>query len=121
MGDVLILSVNRVPYSDQELYIRKEPQRLAKTVQSASDCEDQCRVVSGCQGWTYCSRPEGCGTGCLEYHNKTEPRESLTTVWENLRALYIPICAPTNNGASHMQTSQTWTFAALIFGGGNMK
>ena len=70
-GDVLILSVNRVPNADGP----PGNPTVHYLVRSAQDCEDQCTVVTGCQGWTYCPRPDGCGTGCLEYHNTTEPRK----------------------------------------------
>ena len=77
MGDVLILSVNRVPYSDN--LTQQQPQPLSALVQSAQDCEDQCYLVSGWQGWTYCSAAEGCGTGCIAYHNETMPGKYLSS------------------------------------------
>jgi hypothetical protein len=70
-GDVLILSINRVPYSD--VFLKGFPQPLSDLVKSAQDCEDQCSVVSGCQGWTYCSAAEGCGAGCRAYHEEVGP------------------------------------------------
>ena len=69
-GDVLILSVNRVPFSTGAFF-----GTVAALVQTAQDCEDHCSVVSGCQGWSYCSPAEGCGSGCKAYHEKTGPRK----------------------------------------------
>ena len=44
-------------------------------VRSAFDCQKACALAYGCTAWVYCSRPEGCGAYCVDYHKKTGPRE----------------------------------------------
>jgi hypothetical protein len=63
-GEVLVIAVNRVVNYDEQ-----------PSVLSAAACEEQCSMVSGCQGWTYCSAPGGCGGGCKAYHDKYGPGE----------------------------------------------
>jgi hypothetical protein len=68
-GDVLVISVNRAPYG-----------KTGPIVASAQDCEDQCRLTSGCNGWTYCSKVGGCGSGCREYHKRVGASESFPAI-----------------------------------------
>jgi hypothetical protein len=69
-GDVLVLSVNRAPYTDGT-----RVNGVSNIVRTAQDCEDQCTFTSGCQGWTFCNKPGGCGGGCRAYHAKNGPGE----------------------------------------------
>lgn len=34
---------------------------------SAEECAGFCRITTGCNAWSYCHNPYGCGTGCLSY------------------------------------------------------
>jgi hypothetical protein len=69
-GDVLVLSVNRAPFTDGT-----RVNGVSNIVRTAQDCQDQCNFVSGCQGWTFCGKAGGCGTGCKDYHAKNGPGE----------------------------------------------
>eukprot|EP00877_Chromochloris_zofingiensis_P012925 jgi/Chrzof1/7887/Cz02g40020.t1 len=72
-GDLLVLSVNQVASwltSDNTTGITSGTQL---NITTPDECEQQCALVPGCNGWNFCNRTDGCGIGCLEYHIHTEP------------------------------------------------
>lgn len=55
-GKIVVLDVNSWTTSNGA----QRPPNVTTAVQ----CCEYCRRTTGCNAWTFCFRPEGCGTGC---------------------------------------------------------
>lgn len=52
-------------------------------------CADACARTPGCNAWTYCSKKEGCGSGCKAYTDKNPQRE--VAVFEGAVEAVVPL------------------------------
>jgi hypothetical protein len=73
-GSILVLDVGS---------LRKE-EGAATFIDSAEQCSKFCEVVPGCNAYTYCADPNGCGSGCTEYtaaNPKSEQAAACMASW----------------------------------------
>lgn len=67
-GELLVLDVNSLTYNGGP----NHPPRVV----NAADCCDQCKKTEGCNAWVFCSKREGCGSGCSGYVNSLSDKET---------------------------------------------
>lgn len=63
-------------------------------------------MVSGCQGWTYCTAPGGCGGGCKAYHDKYGPGRVGHSLACTPDGRYLPITYDTVYGPTEAQRAE---------------
>eukprot|EP01025_Chloroclados_australasicus_P027637 TRINITY_DN2736_c0_g1_i2.p1 TRINITY_DN2736_c0_g1~~TRINITY_DN2736_c0_g1_i2.p1 ORF type:complete len:341 (+),score=24.18 TRINITY_DN2736_c0_g1_i2:88-1110(+) len=68
-GDVLILDYFSLWYHGNHGF----PGCGSPEVCSPQECCDICKTTPGCNAWVYCTKEEGCGSGCQEYADSISP------------------------------------------------
>lgn len=65
VGEIWVLDVGSLVYQSPP-----PPGQYLPVIRTEENCRDHCKLLPQCNAWSYCARPEGCGSGCRRHRNK---------------------------------------------------